>query len=154
VRKTSRYIDGHLDGRTALHLSFLPGGRSHVFPITPEPLIYHSPSVIFGVLTCYISLFRGYLDSSRVNDRNPLLALNTHSKGVSNSSVFHSRELCAELKSAQERSKPEAVGGLVEFTGFDPLAACGSQRECNGETQQVPTRAHSAMIPRPGAQLP
>jgi hypothetical protein len=90
VRKTIVYIAGYLDERTALHLEF-PSGP----PLTR--FSYDSSLALcldFGSshLSSSVSLFRDYLDSRGMNDRT------TH-RGCS--SVFHSTELCVELKSAQ-----------------------------------------------------
>ena len=49
-RKTSRYIAGYLDERAALHLSFLPARRSHVFPMTPVSLF-----ALISVRAIYLS---------------------------------------------------------------------------------------------------
>jgi hypothetical protein len=104
MRKTSHYIAGYLDGRTALRPSFLRAGRSYVFPIAIALVLLFA--LISGqatylscdarklcVFTRSVSLFRGYFESRRMNDHQPLPAFNARAERVSYSSVFHRMNL-------------------------------------------------------------
>jgi hypothetical protein len=102
VRKTIGYIAGYLDERTALHLSFLPARRSHVFPMTPVSL-FALISVRATYLSCAERKILRLHEFRKPFSRLPRFPGDERPQPIAGAQCLLGVpfDLCVELKSAQ-----------------------------------------------------